>query len=45
VLAGVEDPETLRPGVTGTAKLFGPRHSLANFAWEMVRDFVARKVW
>ena len=45
VLAGVEDPETLKPGVTGTAKLFGPRHSLAYFAWETVRDFIARKVW
>jgi hypothetical protein len=45
VLAGVEDPETLRPGVTGKAKLFGPRHSLAYFGWETVRDFFARKVW
>lgn len=34
-----------RDGMTGMAKLFGQRHSLAAFAWRAVSDFCARKLW
>jgi multidrug efflux pump subunit AcrA (membrane-fusion protein) len=45
LIAGLDDSTALMPGTTGTAKLFGPRHSLAYFGWESVRDFFARKLW
>jgi putative peptide zinc metalloprotease protein len=35
----------LRPGMVGTARLYGKRTSLAGLVWMGVRDFVDRKVW
>lgn len=46
VTALVPNPSnTLKAGMTGTAKVLIARHSLAGFAWKEVRDFVQRKVW
>jgi putative peptide zinc metalloprotease protein len=35
----------LRPGMTGTARLYGRRRSLAGLASQSVRDFFGRKFW
>ena len=35
----------LRPGMVGTARVYGDRHSLAGFAVREVADFFRRKVW
>jgi putative peptide zinc metalloprotease protein len=35
----------LKPGMSGTARVYGPRRSLAGFMLEEVRNFVGRKVW
>jgi putative peptide zinc metalloprotease protein len=35
----------LRPGMAGTARVYGRRRSLAELALQEVRDFVGRKVW
>ncbi len=35
----------LRDGMTGSAKIFVRRQSLAGFAWRGIRDFVWRKLW
>jgi len=35
----------LRPGMIGTARLYGKRSSLARLAWKNVTDFVGRKIW
>ncbi|MFY9560002.1 MAG: HlyD family efflux transporter periplasmic adaptor subunit [Terriglobales bacterium] len=36
---------TLKPGMTGTARLYGRRRSLAGMAWQAVADFFGRKIW
>jgi multidrug efflux pump subunit AcrA (membrane-fusion protein) len=36
---------SLRPGMTGTARIYGKRRSLAGMAWQEVKNFVDRKVW
>ena len=35
----------LRPGMTGTARIYGRRRSIAGFVWEEVSNFLGRKVW
>ena len=35
----------LRSGMTGEAKIFGIRRSVAGMTWQMVADFVGRKIW
>ena len=35
----------LRSGVTGTARIYVRRRSLAGFLWRGVSDFVGRKLW
>ena len=35
----------LRVGMTGIAKIYGGRSSIAGFAWRALRDMVARKIW
>jgi putative peptide zinc metalloprotease protein len=35
----------LRPGMRGTARIYGRRRALAGFAWETVRHFLDRKLW
>jgi hypothetical protein len=35
----------LKPGMSGTARVYGQRRSLAGFMLEEVRNFVGRKVW
>jgi len=37
--------QVLKPGMTGTARVYGRRRSLANFAWKEVKQFFGRKVW
>jgi putative peptide zinc metalloprotease protein len=39
------NPGTLREGMTGTAKIFVARRSLAGFAWIFAHDLVERRVW
>ena len=42
----IANPEgTLNPGMTGTARIYGQRKSMAGFAWEELADFFGRKVW
>jgi putative peptide zinc metalloprotease protein len=36
---------SLKPGMTGTAKVMVARRSLAGFAWEDLKDFVLQKMW
>jgi hypothetical protein len=36
---------TLRPGMVGTARIYGPRRSLGGMALESVVDFFGRRVW
>jgi hypothetical protein len=35
----------LRPGMTGMARIYGRRMSLAGFGREALSDFFGRKVW
>jgi putative peptide zinc metalloprotease protein len=35
----------LKPGMTGTARIYGERASLARLIWRSVTDFIERKVW
>ena len=35
----------LKPGMSGMARVYGQRRSLAGFIWQEVRNFVGRKVW
>lgn len=35
----------LKPGMTGTAKVYNRRRSIAGFAYHAVADFVGRKLW
>ena len=37
--------QRLKDGLSGTAKIYAGRRSLAGFAWEAVRSFAQRKVW
>lgn len=37
--------DVLKIGMTGNAKLYVGRQSVAGLAWEIVRNFVERKVW
>ena len=42
----VENPSgPMRPGMTGTARLYGRRRSLAGLAGQSVKDFFGRKFW
>jgi len=42
----VSNPDnTLRPGMKGTARLYGARKSLGGLIYRDVADFVGRKVW
>jgi putative peptide zinc metalloprotease protein len=35
----------LKPGMSGTARIYGPKRSLAAFLWRETLKFFARKVW
>jgi len=35
----------LRPGMVGTARIYGKRKSLAGLLWEGLREFMGRKLW
>jgi len=35
----------LRSGMTGDGKLFGIRRSVAGMTWQLLADFVGRKIW
>jgi multidrug resistance efflux pump len=35
----------LKPGMVGTAQVYGQRRSLAGFAWREIRDFLGRRAW
>jgi len=42
----VKNPDgILKPGMTGTARVYGQRRSLFGLSWELISDFFARKVW
>ncbi|MFZ0761485.1 MAG: hypothetical protein WAM69_16175, partial [Candidatus Sulfotelmatobacter sp.] len=36
---------TLKPGMVGTAKVYGRRRSIAAFCYQAVADFAGRKLW
>jgi putative peptide zinc metalloprotease protein len=36
---------SLRPGMTGTARVYGRRRSLAGLTLEQIEDFIGRKIW
>jgi hypothetical protein len=35
----------LRPGMVGTARIYGPRRSLIGLTWVSLRRGVVRKLW
>jgi len=35
----------LRPGITGVARIYGRRRSLAGMGWEWMKNFLGRKFW
>jgi hypothetical protein len=35
----------LKPGLVGTARIYGQRKSLAGLMWSAVQSFVGRKIW
>ena len=39
------EPNIAAQGMTGTARIYGKRRSLAGMAWQEVKNFVDRKVW
>jgi putative peptide zinc metalloprotease protein len=42
----LDNPEgTIKPGMAGTAKLYGRRRSLAGLAYQQLEDFVGGKIW
>ena len=42
----LDNPEgTIKPGMAGTAKLYGRRRSLAGLAFQQLEDFVGGKIW
>ena len=36
---------SLKPGMSGTARIYGQRRSVAGFAWLEMKNFIGRKVW
>jgi hypothetical protein len=36
---------TLKPGMVGTARVYGRRRSIAGFCYQAVADFAGRKLW
>jgi len=44
-LVMVPNDGNLRDGMTGTAKVFVRRRSLAALAWRFIRDQVERRLW
>jgi putative peptide zinc metalloprotease protein len=36
---------TLKPGMTGVARVYGARRSIGGMAWEGIADFWGRKLW
>jgi hypothetical protein len=36
---------SLRPGMSGVARIYGQRRSVAGFAWQEVKNFIGRKLW
>jgi len=45
VIVAVSNPGALKPGMSGEAKIFLRRQSLAGRAWESFWDATARRVW
>jgi putative peptide zinc metalloprotease protein len=42
----VRSPEgKLKPGMVGTARLYGPRRSLSGFGWQEIVNFLGRRLW
>ena len=41
----LDNPGNLCEGMSGTAKIFARRRSLAGFAWRFTRDLVQRRIW
>jgi multidrug efflux pump subunit AcrA (membrane-fusion protein) len=42
----VDNPDgQLKPGMRGTARVYGERRSVAGFGWLEIKNFVGRKVW
>jgi HlyD family secretion protein len=42
----VENPaRTMRPGMAGTARVYGARRSLASLAGRTIWEFLGRKIW
>jgi hypothetical protein len=39
------NPDQLKEGMTGTAKIFVARRSIAGLAWNFVHDLVDRRIW
>jgi putative peptide zinc metalloprotease protein len=37
--------QILRPGMRGTARIYGQRRSIAGFAWREIKQFLGRKMW
>jgi hypothetical protein len=37
--------DKLRPGMTGTARIYGKRMSLGGLGWESLRMVLGRKIW
>jgi hypothetical protein len=35
----------LRPGMVGTARIYGKPKSLAGLLWEGLQEFMGRKLW
>ncbi|MGO9404502.1 MAG: HlyD family efflux transporter periplasmic adaptor subunit [Terriglobales bacterium] len=35
----------LRPGMVGTARVYGRRRSLAGFGWQEILNFLGRRIW
>jgi hypothetical protein len=35
----------LKPGMIGTARIYGQRRSIAGLMWTEVRNFLGRKIW
>ena len=35
----------LKPGMVGTARVYGRRRSLAGFGWREIKDFLGRRAW
>jgi putative peptide zinc metalloprotease protein len=44
-LVAANDDGRLKPGMIGTARIYGKRRSIAGFLWEEVGNFLGRKIW